>query len=517
MAASDLVFFASTRHPLEATPWWFRWYVTAKRAVHLITVFVPFAAVSLAVTVFSEDIGLREYWLDMMIRTLEKAGCSFMKFGQWLSMRPDLFPQDVIQALSKLRNDAPAHSWEHTRQSIKDSFGLEIEDLFDRFEEKPVASGTIAQVHRAFLKEEHAMPGGVREVAVKVRHPNVVQESYVDTSLLFEALDVIGQTLLKTTQPFDKRAFNQALQRQVDLKWEAYNLQLFACNFYGETEIKFPQVCSALVSDMVLVESWINGKVVQDIFAEVGEKVGENLAAGQKKAEQALARLSDEILAQRRKMARIVFDMNMKMFLRDNYVHGDLHGGNLMAADDGTLTVFDAGLTCRLHPDIAQPFGYFLQAMCTGNTDRVVEKLVLFNEVPIERIDLQKFHADMHALVKEYVGDSGMDAPDGKPINMGEMVGSILTVMQKHKMRLRGDIAVNIMTMALSEGLIRQLDPDFDVVRSSLPYFVRFRSWQPAQTDLTGDSWDVEIKATNGGLPTSEAYARNKDRQVTTI
>jgi aarF domain-containing kinase len=501
------------RHPLESTPWWFRWYVTAKRAVHLISVFVPFAAVSLAVSIFSEDTGLREFWLGMMIRTLEKAGCSFMKFGQWLSMRPDLFPQDVIQALGRLRNDAPAHSFEHTRKAIKDSFGMEIEELFEKFDEKPVASGTIAQVHRALLKPEHAMPGGEREVAVKVRHPNVIQESYVDTRLLFEALDVIGTTLLRTTQPFDKNAFNQALQRQVDLKWEAYNLQLFACNFYGETEIKFPQVCPGLVSDTVLIESWINGKVVQDIFNEVGE----NLAAGQRKAERALARFTEEFETQRRRLARVVFDMNMKMFLRDNYVHGDLHGGNLMAADDGSLAVFDAGLTCKLQPDIAQPFGYFLQAMCTGNTDRVVEKLVLFNEVPLDRIDLQQFHADMHALVKEHVGDSGMHSPDGKPINMGEMVGSILQVMQKHKMRLRGDIAVTIMTMALSEGLIRQLDPDFDVVRNSLPYFVRFRSWQPAQTDLTNEAWNVEMQATNNGLPTSEQYARNKDRQVTTI
>lgn len=487
--------------------------MTCRRAVHLISVFVPFAAVSLAVTIWSNDTDLRRYWLGMMIRTLENAGCSFMKFGQWLSMRPDLFPPDVIKALAKLRNDAPAHSFEHTRSVIIESFGMDIEDLFESFEKVPVASGTIAQVHRAVLKIEHAMEGGVRDVAVKVRHPHVVSESYIDTRLLFEALDLVGNVLLNTSQPFDKRAFNLALQKQVDLNWEAYNLQLFASNFYGEEHIKFPQVSASLVSENVLVESWINGKVVQDIFTELGE----NLMEAERTAEKVFVQFTEEVMAQKRKLAQVVFDMNMKMFLRDNYVHGDLHGGNLMAADDGSLAVFDAGLTCRLAPDVAQPFGYFLQAMCTGNTDRVVEKLVLFNDGPNEKVDMVSFRRDMQVLVTEYVGESGMNSPDGKPINMGEMVGAMLQLMQKHKMRLRGDVAVTIMTMAISESLIRQLDPDFDVVKNSLPYFVRFRSWQPHQVDLKNKSWETENAALNNGLPTSEDYQRKAQRQVTTL
>lgn len=361
---------------MEATPWWFRWYVTVKRAMHLISVFVPFGVVSMAVTIFDKDEGLREYWLGMMVRSLEKAGCSFMKFGQWLSMRPDLFPPDVIDALSKLRNDAPSHSLEHTRQSILESFGKEIEEIFEHFDVKPVASGTIAQVYKATLREEYAMEGGLREVAVKVRHPHVVQESYVDTRLLFEVLDFMGEMVLSTAQPFDKNAFNTALQKQVDLKWEAYNLQLFARNFHGETDIKFPQVSAGLVSDCVMIESWIKGRVVQDIFSELGA----NLMAVERKAEDALHAFSAEVVAHKKKLAKIVLDMNMKMFLRDNYVHGDLHGGNLMAADDGSLAVFDAGLTCRLAPDIAQPFGYLLQALCTGNTERVVDKLMFFSD-----------------------------------------------------------------------------------------------------------------------------------------
>jgi len=492
-------------HPFERLPWWYRLYIVARRAVYLVIVFAPFTAVSLVKTLNPNDPWLREYWLEMMVKTLEKAGCSFMKFGQWLSMRPDLFPPDVIRALSRLRNDAPSHDFEYTRRAIEESFGRTIEEIFDEFDEVPVASGTIAQVHKGILKPEFALEGGQREVAVKVRHPQVVHETYYDTRLLFDVLDWVGKILLQTSQPFDKDAFNLALRRQVDLTWEAYNLQLFNWNFQGEEIIKFPQVFPHLVSPSVLTETWVNGTIVQDIFSEVGDK-----------AKATYQRFSDEVHATKKKMAQAIFDMNMKMFLRDNYIHGDLHGGNLMAAHDGTLAVFDAGLTTALNEDIAQPFGYFLHSICTGRSEKVSEKLITFNTIPKEKINTEAFNNDLRDVMKQYVGHDSMHSPEGGPIDMGCLIGSILRCMQGHGLVLRGDVAVTLMTMAISESLIRQLDPDFDVVRSALPYFVRFRSWTKGDVDLTSSNWNKERDAWNGGLPLND-YEDRKQFQVTTF
>jgi len=497
-------------HPFKGRSILFKVGFIVRRAVYLIAVFTPFAALSLYIAVVQDE-KLREYWLDMMVKTLEQAGCSFMKFGQWLSMRPDLLPQDVIEALARLRNDAPSHDFQHTRSAIRDSFGKEIEEIFDAFEEVPVASGTIAQVHRAILKPEYVQAGGQREVAVKIRHPHVISQSYIDTRLLFEVLDVIGYAFMELSSPFDKDSFNRALQRQVDLQWEAYNLQLFNWNFKGEDLIKFPKVASNLVSQSVLTETWVDGTVVQDIFSELGS----DFQAIEEKAGQAYRRFSDTVAEQKKKLAKVVFDMNMKMFLRDNYVHGDLHGGNLMAADDGTLAVFDAGLTTALKPDIAEPFGYFLHAICTGATDKVVDKLILFNEVPREKLDVAGFRKNVHEKMQLYVGSDGMHSPDGGAINMGELIGTILNSMQTFKMRLRGDVAVTMMTMAISESLIRQLDPEFDVVKSALPYFVRFRSWKVSDTNLTSDEWQTERKSINNGLPFGAEAEEKAKRQIT--
>ncbi|EKX39370.1 hypothetical protein GUITHDRAFT_143567 [Guillardia theta CCMP2712] len=409
-------------HPFERLPWWYRLYIVARRAVYLVIVFAPFTAVSLVQTLNPNDPWLREYWLEMMVKTLEKAGCSFMKFGQWLSMRPDLFPPDVIRALSRLRNDgkmtrrdAPSHDFEYTRKAIEESFGRTIEELFDEFDKVPVASGTIAQVHKGVLKPEFALEGGQREVAVKVRHPQVVHETYYDTRLLFDVLDWVGKTLLQTSQPFDK----------VDLTWEAYNLQLFNWNFQGEEIIKFPQVFPHLVSPSVLTETWVNGTIVQDIFSEVGDKAKATYQRFRHDMTGLFLILlkgcccSDEVHATKKKMAQVdeqsiaIFDMNMKMFLRDNYIHGDLHGGNLMAAHDGTLAVFDAGLTTALNEDIAQPFGYFLHSICTGRSDKVSEKLITFNTIPKEKIDTEAFNNDLSDVMKQYVGHDSMHSPEG--------------------------------------------------------------------------------------------------------
>ena len=119
------------------------------------------------------------------------SGCSIIKFGQWLSMRPDIIPPDVIEALSKLRDSTSEHSIGHTRAMIKKSFGRSIDDLFEEFEEKPIASASVGQVHRARLRQRYALEGNCRDVVVKVRHPQVLDETFVDTTIIFAFVNVV--------------------------------------------------------------------------------------------------------------------------------------------------------------------------------------------------------------------------------------------------------------------------------------------------------------------------------------
>merc|ERR1711871_779168 len=190
--------------------------------------------------------------MGVLVRTFEHAGCSFQKFGQLISMRPDMFPSDVVEAFSNLRDDIPQHDFEHTKKMIKESFGHDIDEIFLEFDMTPVASGTVAQVHRARLRPEYASQAlmvdkhgkAVQDVAVKVRHPHVLDETWLDVDLIYGAVQHFS-LFSEFTMPFKQDEFLHQLQTQVDFEIEAHNLRKFAQNFKEEVldgELWFPTV-----------------------------------------------------------------------------------------------------------------------------------------------------------------------------------------------------------------------------------------------------------------------------------
>ena len=96
-----------------------------------------------------------------------------LKFGQWISMRPDMFPRDLCEMCANLRQNAPTHEFHLTRDMIRESFGMEVEEIFEKMDRMPVASGCVGQVYRARLRDEYVLANGDRDVAVKIRHPSV--------------------------------------------------------------------------------------------------------------------------------------------------------------------------------------------------------------------------------------------------------------------------------------------------------------------------------------------------------
>eukprot|EP00301_Raphidiophrys_heterophryoidea_P003779 c11693_g1_i1.p1 GENE.c11693_g1_i1~~c11693_g1_i1.p1 ORF type:complete len:602 (-),score=99.62 c11693_g1_i1:1297-3102(-) len=450
-------------HPYDSQSAFFKAFIRFKRFVFLTFLFVPCACVG-AMVHFTNDKKWREYWLDLLVRTFESAGCGFQKFGQWISMRPDMFPADVVTAMGKLRQNVPPHDIRHTRRMIRESFGADIDELFESFEETPVASGTVAQVHHARLRPEHAINGQVRDVAVKVRHPSVLEETFADIEFIFHIVD--NTTFMAV--PFSKDQFLKSLQKQVNFEWEAHALSKFASNFKEEIkrgEVCFPVVSDTLLSPCVLVEQWVSGTTVANFFSEVGfgfKTVGEQIGS--------------VVESQKQHLADSLFSVCMKMFLRDNYMHGDLHAGNVIFDEKrGILTVLDAGHTTSLRPDTAPYFGQFMSGMCTGNPDYIVKSLLAFHDPAASNksIDIEGLNRDVRAACKRWVAPNGR-APDGSPVCVGDLMGDIFFHLARNNVSLRGDVAISLVSIAVSEGLIRQLAPDFDMNKKALPYIARF-------------------------------------------
>ena len=208
------------KHPYASRCLLWRLCFRTKRFVYLLWVFLPCAAVGF-IAVLTGSAKWRERWISVLISSIERAGCSIQKFAQWLSMRPDIAAPDVAEALSKLRTDAPAHELAHTQAVLSESFGVDMNELFEEFETEPVSSGTVAQLYRAVLKPEHAFTDNsgklITKVAVKVRHPAAVAETYCDLSLIFGFISLSKHFHLMVL-PLDTSAeedFSEVLQRQV--------------------------------------------------------------------------------------------------------------------------------------------------------------------------------------------------------------------------------------------------------------------------------------------------------------
>jgi aarF domain-containing kinase len=181
--------------------------------------------------------------------------------GQWASTRSDMFPESLCVALSQLHSDAPSHSWKHTKKVMESSLGLPPEtllDVFDSFDTQPLASGSIAQVHKAILNG--------RTVVAKVRHPNVAKLIDMDFRLMRIAAIVADYlpalSWLHVRETVEQ--FSHTMAAQAHLNVEAHNLEVLNFNFRNWNHVKFPKPLYA--TSAVIIETFESGQIITTIL-----------------------------------------------------------------------------------------------------------------------------------------------------------------------------------------------------------------------------------------------------------
>ena len=245
-------------------------FILLFRALYLAILFSP----SILMAPFADVFGLRfrKLWLQVVHRSLEKGGPAFIKWGQWAATRPDLFPRDLCTKLSELHTKAPEHSFSYTKRTIERAFGRRLSEIFENFEEAPVASGSIAQVHRAYLKFRY--PGQQVKpmlVAVKVRHPGVgesIRRDFIIIDLVAKISKFIP-TLKWLRLDESVQQFAVFMMSQVDLAREAAHLSRFIYNFRLWKDVSFPKPVYPLVHPAVLVETYQHGESVSHYVDEL--------------------------------------------------------------------------------------------------------------------------------------------------------------------------------------------------------------------------------------------------------
>lgn len=370
-------------------------------------------------------------------RALEEMGPTFIKLGQILATRMDLFSPEWIAEFEKLQDRAPSVPFTEIRQQLQEDLGAAPEEVFAELVSEPLAAASIAQVHRARLRNGD-------EVIIKVRRPGIRLIVEADLRLLQRLAKIVESESpeMSRFRPREVvRQFTLSLRRELDLAAECRNSERIARNFSDCSEIVIPKVYWAWTGERVNVQEAVNGIP------------GRNLEA----AEQ--AGLDRKILAQRG--ARAV----LKMILEDGFFHADPHQGNIFYLPENRIAIIDFGMVGRLSAERRSQVVDLLHGLMEREADCVVE--VLLDWAGAANIDEDSLKLEIDGLVDQYHG------VPLKELYINTILTDLTTLLRDYHLALPPDLTLLIKSLITLEGMGRQLDPDFDMVTEFSPFLRR--------------------------------------------
>jgi len=371
---------------------------------------------------------------------LEELGPTYIKLGQILSTRPDLVPVNFLAELSKLQDDVPASPFHEVRKILEAGLASPPGEIFEFFDETPLASASIGQVYRARLKDGE-------EVAVKVQRPGIRKIIEVDLEIMLHLATLMERHVEEVAlhRPVKiVEEFARTLEKEIDYTIEATNMERIARHFLNDLTIYVPKVFREVTTERVLTTEFVEGiKVSQiDRLEEAGldRKV-------------ITARGADIVLSQ-------IFDLG--------FFHADPHPGNIFVLPDNVICLLDFGMTGTVDRQTREDFVDLVDSVVHQDESRVTQvllKLTYRDEEPDIR-QLEKY-------VAEFMGQH-LYKPL-KDIEIGKLLQNLLELASHHRLRIPPDIFLMMKALGAVEGVGLLLDPEFDMIAQATPFIKRVK------------------------------------------
>jgi ubiquinone biosynthesis protein len=362
----------------------------------------------------------------MLRQTLSALGATFIKLGQVMSTRPDLFQPEIIDQLRHLQDRLPPFGFRRVQRVIEEDFGKRLTELYAEFDQRPVAAASVAQVHRARMRDG-------REVAVKVLRPGVRRQVERDQAILIGFAHVIAvRPKWRRNDPVGHvRHFVEAIHEQTDLRLEAENYTRFRKNFAGHPRVSFPEVHPELSSSRVLTMEFVRGTKID-----------------------ALPRGTTYP-----RLAATVRETFFKMCFDDGFVHADLHPGNMVVQiepDGERLIIFDAGLAKLLEGDILLQFIDMTKCIAMGTPDDIVAHLKRFHTYMGE-IDWAALRDEVTEFAVKFRG------MDNAKLEYSTLIADMFEIGRKHHIQPVTDMMLVFVALVTAQGIGKMLEPDINI------------------------------------------------------
>lgn len=381
-------------------------------------------------TLASPDTGKR------LVAAFNELGPTFVKLGQILSTRTDLLPESITSELATLQDDVDRVPFPDIEAQLVKELGEDWRGKFEDFDEEPLASASIAQVHRATLEGGH-------KVVLKVQRPGVKPKITGDLGVLYalagwleEAIPEAGAMDLRGTIT----SFTKSILQELDFRIEARNLDRFRALHQDNQQVVFPTVYEELSTEEVLCMEFLDGQN----FAHAIEQ-GEDVTP----------------------VADAYFKVAYKMLFVDGFFHGDLHPGNVLVMDDHRLGVLDCGMVGRLSPAMKDKVIDILHAVLNEDLEGVART---FYELSIrtDLVDYPKFEADVVDLGERYL--SGLPMSE---VQIGMLFSEIVTGASRHNVRMPTDFTMMFKAIITTEGMAKMIAPKTDAIELARPYIMQ--------------------------------------------
>ncbi|CAN5659136.1 AarF/UbiB family protein [soil metagenome] len=417
-----------------------------------------------------EDGGPEEFVDD-----LEALGPTFIKIGQALSTRPDMVPAPYLAALERMQDDVAPAPFADIRAVAEEALGVDLDKVFVEFDEKPLGGASLAQVHRATLRDG-------RQVAVKIQRPGITEGIVAD-------LDALAALAAKADRVTDLgrrlrfvdwvHEFRKTLLAELDYRSEADNLERFGEHFSKYPELVVPTPIRDLCRQRVLTMTLVSGTKATEI-------------SGLRRTEQKLDGLASAL---------------MRGYLDQVFVYGEIHAdphpGNLLVTDDGRLAIFDLGMVAHVPPRQRERMLKLLFAAVDCRGEEVAIEAIGMG-TRLEDFDEEKFLREVGQMVARYAAHSGAQG-----LSEGRLMLELVRLSTACGLRTPPEMSLLGKTLLNLEQVAEALDPTLDVkriVESHLEDVMRDRlrkSFSPA--NLASELMEVQ------------ALVREAPRKVTDI